>query len=72
MLAKDVKVGHLYIAKVSGKIVAVKILSKHPLRGWDAMSEVTSRFVRIATAGRLRREVVHREDGTWRFVSFSK
>ena len=58
MLKKDVKIGATYWAKVSGRVVPVRITRKSVYKGWDAVNTVTKREVHIATAARLRGEVV--------------
>lgn len=53
-MTKDrVKVGRIYVAKVSGKRTTVRIVSESPYGGWDAVNLDTGRGVRIRTAGRL-------------------
>jgi hypothetical protein len=54
MKKNEVKVGHSYIAKVSNKLVQVKITAENPRGGWDATNEATGKKVRIMTAQRLR------------------
>ena len=54
MLKKDVQVGKRYIAKVSGTVVPVYIVSESPHGGWNAINSVTRRDVRIKSAARLR------------------
>jgi len=54
MKKADVKVGGVYAAKVSGKVVPVRIESVNGRGGWDAMNTVTGRKVRIKSAQRLR------------------
>ncbi len=54
MKLKDVKVGETYYAKVSGRVVLVRILHEHPWGGWSAVNESTLREVRIRNAQRLR------------------
>lgn len=56
MKQKDIKIGAIYGAKVTGKVVPVRIDRLSPSGiGWDATSLVTKRSVRVKTAGRLRR-----------------
>ena len=57
MRQKDVVIGRYYLAKVSGKMVIVRIERESPYGGWDARNTKTLRMVRIKTAGRLRSEV---------------
>ena len=54
MKKADVKVGSLYAAKVSGKVVPVRVDAENPRGGWDATNTVTKKKVRIKSARRLR------------------
>jgi len=64
MKAKDVVIGETYVAKVSGRLVAVRIdreagghcgrNGRYMFAGWYAVNTETGRDVRIRTAGRLR------------------
>ena len=54
MKKADVKVGGTYAAKVSGKVVPVRIDAENPRGGWDATNTVTGKKVRIKSAQRLR------------------
>jgi hypothetical protein len=54
MKKKDVKIGGLYAARVSGKLVAVEVLRESRNGGWDAINTETKRDVRIKSAARLR------------------
>jgi len=54
MKKADVKVGGTYLAKVSGKVVPVRIDAQNPRGGWDATNTVTRKKVRIKSAQRLR------------------
>ena len=54
MKAKDVKIGDIYAAKVSGNRTTVRIANEHPTKGWEAVNLATGRTVRILTAARLR------------------
>jgi hypothetical protein len=56
MLKKDIKVGSTYLAKISGKVVPVRIESEGT-KGWYAVNTITNRRVRILSAAKLRREV---------------
>jgi hypothetical protein len=51
----DVKVGETYIAKVSGRLVKVKLVRESSFGGWDAENLFTGREIRVRTAARLRR-----------------
>lgn len=50
----DVTIGGEYLAKVTNKVVAVRIDAENPSGGWDATNLSTNKKVRIKTAGRLR------------------
>jgi len=55
MKKNEVVIGGRYLAKVSGRVVPVRITGQSPYGGWDAVSEETHRAVRIRGAQRLRR-----------------
>ena len=55
MKKRDIKIGETYLAKVSGKIVPVRITNESPYGGWNAVNTTTGREVRIRSAARLRR-----------------
>ena len=57
MKKNQIITGALYVAKVSGKLVAVRIIAESRYGGWDAIVD-TGRQVRIKTAARLRRQYV--------------
>lgn len=61
MRKADVRVGGRYTAKVSGKIVTVRITNEHHngsvYKGWDAINETSQRAIVIKTAARLRETV---------------
>jgi hypothetical protein len=57
MTRKEVHVGGRYTAKVSNKIVTVRLDAESRFGGWDATNVETGRKVRIKTAARLRRAV---------------
>lgn len=61
MKKKDVAIGGRYAAKVSGKVVYVKITGVCVHGGWNAVNETTGKAVRIRGAGRLRYEAERRE-----------
>ena len=61
MLRKHVKIGERYVAKVSGKLVVIRIDCLHSRGGWMATNENTDREVRVRTAGRLRRRATDRD-----------
>jgi hypothetical protein len=54
MKKKDVVIGGRYVAKVSGRLVPVRIISESPYGGWNAINEITYRAVRIKSPQRLR------------------
>jgi len=54
MKKADVKVGGAYAAKVSGRLVDVRITRESHYGGWEAENLVTGRLIRIRTAARLR------------------
>ena len=54
MKKAEVKVGGTYAAKVSGKVVPVRIDAQNPRGGWDATNTVTKKKVCIKSAQRLR------------------
>lgn len=61
MLNDDVAVGKTYTAKISGKLVRVRILSMfiqhNGRRAWTARNIDTGREIRIMSGAKLRREV---------------
>lgn len=57
MRQKDVEIGGVYTAKVSNRIVRVKINNEHPHGGWYATNLQTLRVIRIKSAQRLRERV---------------
>ena len=54
MKKDQIKIGGLYTAKVSDKLVAVRIDSTHSAGGWMATNTATGKVVRIKSAQRLR------------------
>jgi hypothetical protein len=54
MKKKDIEVGKVYCAKVSGKLAPVRIVSESAYGGWNATNITTGRSVKIKTAQRLR------------------
>lgn len=54
MKKSEVKVGHTYVAKVSDRLVPVRIDSVHSRQGWNATNTKTGRRVHIKSAQRLR------------------
>src|SRR4030042_128200 len=54
MKKHEVKVGQTYLAKVSDKVVPVRIDGENPHGGWDATNLATRKAVRIKSAQCLR------------------
>lgn len=54
MRANQIRIGGIYRAKVSNKLVDVRIKSEHPVKGWLGENLSTGREVWIRTAARLR------------------
>jgi HB1, ASXL, restriction endonuclease HTH domain len=54
MKKDEIKIGETYTAKVSDKVVPVRIDKANPRGGWDATNMRTNRPVRIKSAQRLR------------------
>jgi hypothetical protein len=57
MKKHEVTLGGVYAAKVSGKVVPVRITGESPYGGWDGVNTQTKRTIRIRGAGRLRRRL---------------
>jgi len=55
MKKADVEIGGKYIAKVSQRLVTVRIERESSYGGWDATNMDTGRLIRIRSAQRLRR-----------------
>jgi len=58
MKKDQIKIGRVYAAKVTGKVVPVQINAENPNGGWDATNIHTNRPVRIKSAQRLRNQVI--------------
>lgn len=56
MKKSEVEIGETYIAKVSGKLTAVRIYRESPYGGWCGTNVATGREVHIRGAQRLRRK----------------
>jgi len=56
MKRAEVQIGKVYIAKVSNRLVQVRIDGENRYGGWDAMNLATGKRVRIKSAQRLRCE----------------
>ena len=61
MKKRDIEIGQTYLAKVSSKLVPVRITSESVQGGWNAVNTTTGRDVRIRSAGRLRRPMDARQ-----------
>lgn len=61
MKQKDIEVGGVYAALVSGTVVPVRIDRESPFGGWEATSIATGRRVRVRSARRLRYRIVDGE-----------
>ena len=70
MKKNEVTIGGVYAAKVSGKVVPVRITGASPYGGWDAINAHTKRAVRIRSAARLRRRLDRAADGELRVRAF--
>ncbi len=57
MKKSEVKIGKLYTAKVTNKVVQVRIDAESRYGGWDATNLATGKKVRIQSAQRLRAAV---------------
>ena len=57
MKKNEVKIGHVYTAKVTNKVVQVRIDAESRYGGWDATNLATGKKVRIQSAQRLRAAV---------------
>jgi hypothetical protein len=57
MQKNDVKLGGVYLAKVTNKLVQVRIEAESRYGGWDALNLATNKKVRIKSAQRLRAAV---------------
>ena len=54
MKKSEVKVGHTYWAKVSDRVVQVRIDSRHSRGGWNATNTATGKRIHVKSAQRLR------------------
>jgi len=57
MLKKEIRIGAIYKAQVSNKLVSVRIMSLCPIGGWYAVNLSTHKQIRVKSAQRLRYEV---------------
>ena len=58
MKKREIRVGAVYCARISGRLVPVQITGESRYGGWDAINRKTGRTVRIKSAAKLRYEVV--------------
>jgi len=56
MLKADVQIGSIYIARISGVLVPVRLDRPSPYGGWLATNMHSGRSIRIKSAAKLRRE----------------
>lgn len=56
MKKAEISLGKSYVAKISGKLVTVRLDSESLYGGWNATNLVTGRTVRIKSAAKLRKE----------------
>jgi len=54
MRKAEVEIGGLYLVKVSGSLVPVRLTGESPYGGWVGVNTRTNREVRVRTAARLR------------------
>ena len=55
MKNEDVRIGSVYEARVTRQTVAVKILGRHPIKGWVGLNLNTNRRIWIKSGRRLTR-----------------
>jgi hypothetical protein len=56
MKKDDIKIGTTYTAKITNRVVPVRIDAENPHGGWDATNMATKKKVRIKSAAKLRSE----------------
>ena len=61
MKGANIQIGGVYAAKVSGKIVHVRISSAASYVGWYATNMSTGRIIHIRSAARLRYPILREE-----------
>jgi hypothetical protein len=64
MKKSEIEVGKTYIAKVSGKLVPVRIIEESQYGGWSAINTASHRAIHIRGAQRLRSECKPTRCGT--------
>jgi hypothetical protein len=55
--SEQIKIGNVYAAKVTDKVVPVRIEAEHPSGGWHAVNTTTNRKVHIKSAAKLRKQI---------------
>jgi hypothetical protein len=55
MRNSEIQIGAVYEARVSGRLVPVRVVAAHPAGGWEAINLATGRRLRLKSARRLRR-----------------
>lgn len=63
MKKDQIRIGGMYLAKVTDKVVPVRLDAANPHGGWDATNLATNKKVRIKSAQRLRGPAPEREGG---------
>ncbi|MBL1216608.1 MAG: hypothetical protein D8M59_03850 [Planctomycetes bacterium] len=56
MKKNDITIGSVYTAKITNRVVPVRIDAENPHGGWDATNLTTKKKVRIKSAAKLRGE----------------
>lgn len=71
MQARQIKEGKVYAAKVSNRLVPVRVdrINPHSHYRYQCTNLATNRQVNMRTAARFRFEVERCEDGKWRRVT---
>ena len=64
MKKEEITIGETYLAKVSDKVVPVRIESENPHGGWNAINQSTNKQVRIKSAQRLRSKTISDSGGS--------
>lgn len=57
MKKRDVEIGAVYLVRVSGRLVPVRVTGESPYGGFNGVNLTTGREVRIRSAGRLRARI---------------
>ena len=67
MRKSEIEIGRVYAAKVSGRIVPVRILCYTPWgTGWPGRNLKTGRDVHIKSGQKLRYQMKQDAEGVWR------